>query len=460
MVKNSQYWENRVAKKTWQTYNDLEERNWALFEMYQEASGNISNELYKVAERINGGKAVSLTDMHKFNRLMGLKKSFEKTIRELVEQTEEFAKENMQQGFKDTYKAARTAISSTAFTMPDKRLMDEMLDRPWRGDSFSSRLWKNTSILANNLNESLVIGLQQGKTISEISIKMANDMMQGFNVTHRLVRTETMHYLNNSAVRAYKDAGIEYVQIWAAEDERTCKHCMQYHEKIYPIDKAPILPIHAHCRCTYLPVTDKSLIPAQPVERNTFKRVEYNSQGDYSIKLSGYNKTVNKGLSEAAENVARLGSKDNKEHLHLINLRTGEKIFYCAGEYSAVGGPEFWKFIDANKQTEIAFIHNHNTDSFFSETDIKTLLICENISAMIAVRNDGVKYIAKKKKGVSAVTSRLDELYKDDIEALNNKVKQGIIPMEDRAVLREELIVNNALRDFVEEGIEFDGREK
>ena len=41
---------------------------------------------------------------------------------------------------------------------------------------------------------------------------------------------------SNSSTVVYKDAGVEYVQIWAALDERMCKTCESYHEKIYPID--------------------------------------------------------------------------------------------------------------------------------------------------------------------------------------------------------------------------------
>lgn len=68
-----------------------------------------------------------------------------------------------------------------------------------------------------------------------------------------------MHYLNSATLQRYKDANVEYVQIWAAADERTCTTCGEYHTKIYPLEKAPIVPLHANCRCTYLPVTDKEM---------------------------------------------------------------------------------------------------------------------------------------------------------------------------------------------------------
>lgn len=87
-------------------------------------------------------------------------------------------------------------------------------------------------------------------------------MGQGFNECHRLVRTETMHYLNDATLQRYKDADVKYVQILAAKDERTCDICGGYHEKVYPIEECVHVPLHANCRCTIIPVTDEKLIAA------------------------------------------------------------------------------------------------------------------------------------------------------------------------------------------------------
>lgn len=118
------------------------------------------------------------------------------------------------------------------------------------------RIWKNQKKLAVGLNDVILTGLQQGKTVTEIAIALHNRMGQGVKECHRLVRTETMHYLNDTALLRYKDAGVEYVQVWTVLDERTCETCGSYYEKVYPIDKCPHVPLHANCRCTVLPVVD------------------------------------------------------------------------------------------------------------------------------------------------------------------------------------------------------------
>lgn len=254
-MKSSEYWEQRIANGTWKIYNDLEQRNKDLLEMYQEASLNISEELYKVAEKLKTSTPM-LSDMHKFGRLTELQDNMENVIKELGESVEKFGKDNMSEGFEGTYKNVMAQLGKTEFAKVPKKVMEEMMDRPWLGSNFSERLWKNTQVLAVNLNDILTNGITQGKTITEMAIQLNNMMNSGFNVSHKLIRTETMHYLNESAFKGYEDAGCEEVEVWAAEDERVCKICGAMHGKVYKIKKRPVLPLHSNCRCTYLPVID------------------------------------------------------------------------------------------------------------------------------------------------------------------------------------------------------------
>lgn len=260
MAKSSEYWEKRIAPETWKVYNSLEEKNKELLQFYIEASESVKDELYRLAEKCSKDGVLSLSEMYKQNRLAELNKKYENIIEELGCTTEEFARKNMQQGFQDVYEKIAKGMGDNDFSMPNKKLMEKMMETPWRGDNFSGRLWKNQKKLAVSLNDVLLTGLQQGKTVTEIAIALHNRMGQGFNDCHRLVRTESMHYLNDATLHRYKDAGVEYVQIWAALDERTCDTCGGYHGKVYPIDKCPAVPFHANCRCTILPVTDEKVI--------------------------------------------------------------------------------------------------------------------------------------------------------------------------------------------------------
>lgn len=251
--KNQKYWEDRVANRVWKIYNATEERNRELLEFYLDASRAIKEELYDLAEKYSKDGVLSLSEMHKQNRLTELNQKYEDIAKNLGEKIEKTATDNMHESFKETYKEVAAGMGDIDFAMPNKKLMDKLLDEPWRGDNFSGRLWKNTKKLAVGLNSILLTSLQQGKTVTEIAVGLHNFTGQSFNSCHRLVRTETMHYLNSATIQRYKDAGVKYVQVIAAQDERTCDTCGAYNGKIYPIDKCPVLPFHANCRCTIVP---------------------------------------------------------------------------------------------------------------------------------------------------------------------------------------------------------------
>ncbi|MCM1467866.1 MAG: phage minor capsid protein [Alistipes sp.] len=200
---------------------------------------------------------------------------------------------------------------------------------------------------------------------------------------------------------------------------------------------------------------------ARETERNTGKKVKYNEKYDYMVPVEGYEQKIKSALNSAARNVASLGSKDGYEHLQLIDLATGENIYYETNkDVSSVGGKEFWSWIKKNSGRKIAFVHNHNTDGYFSETDMRTLLSTSNIQVMVAVRNDAVIYVAEKKHGKTMINVLFDELYENELKELNRKIRDGIIMPYERAIKREEIIVNGLLRDYTKAGglVEYDGR--
>ncbi|WP_260332200.1 hypothetical protein [Clostridium chauvoei] len=119
-MKSSEYWEKRIANSTWKTYNNLEEKNRTLLEMYQEASLSISDELYRVAEKVKTSTP-TLSDMHKYNRLIGLQKNIENIIRDLGHNVESFGKTNMIEGFKETYSNIMINMGLTQFDFVPKK---------------------------------------------------------------------------------------------------------------------------------------------------------------------------------------------------------------------------------------------------------------------------------------------------------------------------------------------------
>lgn len=436
--KNSaEYWENRIAAGTWKTYNSLEDKNRQLLEFYVDASEQIKKELYLIAEKYSKDGVLSLSDMHKQNRLTALNKKFEGIIEELGHKTEKTAQRNMQEGFKAVYENTAVRMGDEDFSMPNKKLMEKLLQEPWRGDSFSGRLWKNQKKLAVGLNDLLLTGLQQGKTATEIAVSLHNFMGQGFNECHRLVRTETMHYLNDATLRRYKDAGVEYVQIWAAEDERTCDECSKYHGKIYPIDKCPNVPFHPNCRCTIIPVTDEGMLK---------------KYGKTDLKLEdSTDKWSKEARRELLKSEKTLGGR-SKETMEVYGP-DGEYRFSKRGNTSSVS----ISVLDIPKLRGGVVTHNHPSGGSFSFTDLKFLKrmpISEiRVSTMV-----GSYYIRKPEEWPSDIrsTMKMEKAYDEIKNSLKSKYRKlyndGKITKEDR----HRLFLDEVNKTFAERyGLEY-----
>lgn len=223
-----------------------------------------------------------------------------------------------------------------------------------------------------------------------------------------------------------------------------------WREKIYDMPnvsrKKNVIPLQTDETSGIIKAENAANAPTQ----NTGRKVAYNPNKNFDISLGGYPDEVNESISKANRKVAELGGKTNTEHLIMVDLNTGNHSYYEDGENEySVGGKYFWKFVKDNPNGRYAFVHNHNTDGFFSETDIRTLLSCDNIEIFIAVRLDGVSYITVKNKKL-IYNSAFDKLYEKELKGINDRVRNGEITAGERTRLREEIIVNNLIKDYTE----------
>lgn len=190
---------------------------------------------------------------------------------------------------------------------------------------------------------------------------------------------------------------------------------------------------------------------------NSGKKVFYDEKNDYSIKIETLSDSVNESLSNAAENVAKLGNKDGNEHMHLIDLDGIEPPYYETDGMPDSVGYRVWKYIKQHPDSSFAFVHNHNTDNSFSLTDLETPITCKNIPIQIAVRNDGVKYIAIRKK-MAPEGYYPDIYFRKQLESLNMEARNGDITPAERMRKREKLLTQLILEEFYGGIITLDGR--
>lgn len=293
--KNKEYWRNRINDISVKFNNELE-REKALARMYNNALKDLDEEIFNLWTKINKPNPM-LTDLHNYNRLSKLEKNLEKILKDLGKKENEYIKRKMIEAYKEGYKAL-----GINFSLPNKEVIEKMVKQPWIGKNFSERIWKDKHNLNYELNDILQRGVIQGKTVTEISKELSKRLNTSYNNAERLVRTETMHYLNEGAKDRYRKVGIEKVKWCTAPDERTCPRCGDLDEREFDINDTPIIPAHPRCRCTYIPIIEvgTKLDPAPEdtsISTENENKVEVSFNKNMSKVDLKFKKSIEKGLN-------------------------------------------------------------------------------------------------------------------------------------------------------------------
>ena len=145
-----------------------------------------------------------------------------------------------------------------AFSTIDVAMAQQVINHIWCADgkSWSQRIWENTELLAETLNEELVACVVSGKKTSELKNKLQERFAVSYGRADALARTELAHIQTQAAKKRYEDYGIREMEVWADEDERRCEVCGKLHQKRYPIGATPPIPAHPRCRCCIVPVVE------------------------------------------------------------------------------------------------------------------------------------------------------------------------------------------------------------
>lgn len=399
--------------------------------------------------------------------------------------------------FYTAYEIQKGTSVGYSFAGLDEDKVDKIVKKPWASDgaNFSDRIWTNKQKLINQLHTSLtqmcITGEGPDRAIKEIAKAMGSSKYQA----GRLVMTESAYFGSQAQKDCFNELKVEKYEIVATLDSHTSDICQEMDGKVFKMSEyeagvtAP--PFHPNCRSCICPYFDDEFAGGKRAARGedgktyhvpanmTYKEWEnvskkqaaaeavyntepvyYDAENDYSLHIDTYSEKVNRGLSKASKSVAELGGKDGYEHMYLVNLDTGDLDFYETNEMPNEVGYKFWKYIEKHKNEKFAFVHNHNTNTSFSLTDLTTMLRNEQIPTMIAVTNDSIKYVAERKKMLE--TTDWDSLYKEEMDRLNKKVRDGTIMVAQRGRMRETIIVDNLIRDYTKKGelLIYDGRKE
>lgn len=253
-MKNNSYWEKRLANDLWNTYNDTSKYQKELIEIYKKATDEILEELYRIASKYEENGVISRSEFYKAEHLKRMEKGFNDVLKGLGEKIEN-------KGSKIILNAGEDVVKKTGKSLGidinyNEDLAKKLIQTKWKGSNFSKRIWRNSKKLERELNTQVKKGILTGKPTAQIAMELNKSMGSGLSNSARLIRTETMHHMNDINLAHMKDSGISKVKEIVTLDERTSSTCKVHNNKIHDIDKSPILPRHPNCRCVLVPYVD------------------------------------------------------------------------------------------------------------------------------------------------------------------------------------------------------------
>lgn len=142
--------------------------------------------------------------------------------------------------------------------------VQEILKNKWSGEHYSKRIWRNTDVLAEKLEEVITSGLMTGKSSKKMAMELEELTDYGKFAAERIIRTETTYISNAAEVESYKECGIDKYVFLATLDLRTSKVCREHDKKIYNVKDAEagvnLPPLHPYCRSTTIAYKDEETL--------------------------------------------------------------------------------------------------------------------------------------------------------------------------------------------------------
>ena len=256
----SNYWADRIARaQTAITSKNIKAIEKQLAKYYGTAANKAIKEFEDVYNNIllakEEGRDPTPADLYKLDKYWQAQGALRQELQKLGERQVSLLTKHFEINFFEIYYSFALE-GEKAFSTIDTAGAIQMINQIWvaDGNTYSQRVWDNIGRLTETLNEELINCVITGKKTSELK----RTLQERFNVSYRradtLVRTELVHIQSRDAEQRYKDYGIEMVEVLVDIDERTCDECAALDGKVFPINAAPILPLHPNERCCLIPV--------------------------------------------------------------------------------------------------------------------------------------------------------------------------------------------------------------
>ena len=254
------YWQKRIIDaQNALTNKSIKETKTQLARYYRQAARRVISDFEATYNKILAaqldGKEPTPADLYKLDKYWQMQGQMREELRKLGERQVVALTKQFEIQFFDIYYSIALE-GAAAYSTIDKAAAQQLINGIWvtDGKSWSERIWHNTELLAATLNEELVNCVVTGKKTTELKQILQDKFNVSYNNADMLVRTEMAHIQTQAAQQRYRDYGIQEVEVFVDEDERTCPICAAHEGEKHPINAQMPVPFHPRCRCCMLPV--------------------------------------------------------------------------------------------------------------------------------------------------------------------------------------------------------------
>lgn len=262
----SNYWQDRqAASQAKLTTKNIEDIQKQLNKYYNTVSNSViksfEETFFELVYQMENDMDLTPAKLYKLDTYWKMQGQVKRELQKLGDREIELLSKRFVEQYIDIYKSMALP-SNSFFVSLDTGTVEQMIKSIWCADgkTWDARIWKDIDKLQEALNQGLIDVVVAGKDTKELKKQLRSHLKEQFQHSYSrvntLVNTEMAHIQTQAANDRYKDAGVEWVEIWASKDERRCDVCGELHQKKIRVGEHIPIPAHPNCRCCLLPVID------------------------------------------------------------------------------------------------------------------------------------------------------------------------------------------------------------
>jgi SPP1 gp7 family putative phage head morphogenesis protein len=212
------------------------------------------------------------------------KSSAESEVEQLTTILEDIAKETY---YKTAYVMSYGSTILLKFPLIRQEFINSIVNAEFKGEMFSSRIWKNKDSLIKKLRLEIEDAMKGNKTVDQVARNIKKEFAVKTYQASRIARTETARVQVQAQEEIGKNVGAKWVTWLATLDKKTNPEDAALDGKRWRIDEEhPKPPLHPNCRCVLINVPNEDWQPKKRKDNETKQIIDYQDYNSW-LKTKG-----------------------------------------------------------------------------------------------------------------------------------------------------------------------------